>query len=840
MGFRFSFEKQQIFQERGLYLGDLMMGVDSSRESMVQMYSPSTSGCKYFNGYLLKGSFGNKVRTSLVQKINNVPEGGVYDHDEIKEFKEMRHMGPYEAHYYVMGTSQSHIYPPVEGALERHENSKLTAWFQLNRRPGPHRGKVYKDVVENYKYEDQVWKRSNRHTIGRLSPFVGTDFNSELYHLRLLLCNRTDVTGFDNIKTVEGQVHPTFKAACVALNLVENEEEMRLLMDELVLEQFPSTIRKTFATLLVNVNPLNPTNLWDNYKHKMAEDHLHEIYDDDELCFQLALRDIAEILDEFGKTLADYQLPDINDDVLARQNIEHVEEDIILNPEAADELINGLNVEQRHFFEDVRGAVFNENQKKFFLTGARGTGKTHTYNVLIDFLRSRGKKAVVAAYTGVAANLLKGGLASHKAFGLPFEDEGLGLSRSHLKLQSSAAKNLLEANVIIWDEISMVQGWHLHVLDRFLRDLMRKEEPFGSKIIILGGDFKQILPVVPGGSRADIVDAAVTSSNLWPLFEKYELTRNQRALEDQEYAEWLLKVGEGTANEEASTKIHLENNMVVNGKHKLRMDTKFPKREHHCFGKDIDKEDAHDAAILCPTNDCANFVNKLVLDRLMRGKDGDRVYLSSTTLEKSRELQDARDEQRLHYPPDYLDHLESASLPPHRLHLVPGANVMLIRNLRGGGLCNGTRLKVLKLYPNLVVCKVMTGSKKGETVAIFRVNFTSNEFSLPGKLRRRQFSLKPCYAMTVSKAQGQTLIREGLYLRTPLWCHGQLYVALSRVKCRQAMKILVEEGPNQGRVNANHGAALGGQQHLYPESHLCRSFASCKPKRICASRTARH
>ncbi|KAE8740957.1 hypothetical protein FOCC_FOCC013531, partial [Frankliniella occidentalis] len=543
-------------------------------------YSPSTSGCKYFNGYLLKGSFGNKVRTSLVQKINNVPEGGVYDHDEIKEFKEMRHMGPYEAHYYVMGTSQSHIYPPVE----------------LNRRPGPHRGKVYKDVVENYKYEDQVWKRSNRHTIGRLSPFVGTDFNSELYHLRLLLCNRTDVTGFDNIKTVEGQVHPTFKAACVALNLVENEEEMRLLMDELVLEQFPSTIRKTFATLLVNVNPLNPTNLWDNYKHKMAEDHLHEIYDDDELCFQLALRDIAEILDEFGKTLADYQLPDINDDVLARQNIEHVEEDIILNPEAADELINGLNVEQRHFFEDVRGAVFNENQKKFFLTGARGTGKTHTYNVLIDFLRSRGKKAVVAAYTGVAANLLKGGLASHKAFGLPFEDEGLGLSRSHLKLQSSAAKNLLEANVIIWDEISMVQGWHLHVLDRFLRDLMRKEEPFGSKIIILGGDFKQILPVVPGGSRADIVDAAVTSSNLWPLFEKYELTRNQRALEDQEYAEWLLKV--------------------------------------------------------------------------------------------------------------------------------------------------------------------MTGSKKGETVAIFRVNFTSNEFSLPGKLRRRQFSLKPCYAMTVSKAQGQTLIRE--------------------------------------------------------------------------------
>ncbi|KAE8740516.1 hypothetical protein FOCC_FOCC013961 [Frankliniella occidentalis] len=358
----------------------------------------------------------------------------------------------------------------------------------------------------------------------------------------------------------------------------------------------------------------------------------------------------------------------------------------------------------------------------------------------------------LAAYTGVTANLLKGGLTSHRAFGLPFEDEGLGLTRSQ------QAQNLEEADVIIWDEISMVQAWHLHVLDRFLRDVMRKEEPFGSKIIILGGDFHQILPVVPGGSRADIVDAAVTSSNLWPLFEKYTLTKNQRALEDQEYADWLLK--------------------------------------------------------------SANFVNELVLERLMRGKEGDRVYYSTTTLDKSRELQDARDQHRLHYPADYLDKLESASLPPHKLHLIPEANVMLIRNLRvGGGLCNGTRLKVLKLHPNLIVCRIMTGSRKGETVGIFRITITTNELSLPGKLRRRQFPLKPCYAMTVNKSQGQTLIREGLYLRTPLWSHGQLCVALSRVRCRQAVKIMGKEGQEQGRINANRGAAMAGN-NIYTLNHI--------------------
>ncbi|XP_052129258.1 uncharacterized protein LOC127750806 [Frankliniella occidentalis] len=113
----------------------------------------------------------------------------------------------------------------------------------------------------------------------------------------------------------------------------------------------------------------------------------------------------------------------------------------------------------------------------------------------------------------------------------------------------------------------------------------------------------------------------------------------------------------------------------------------------------------------------------------------------------------------------------------------------------------------------------MTGSRKGETVGIFRITITTNELSLPGKLRRRQFPLKPCYAMTVNKSQGQTLIREGLYLRTPLWSHGQLCVALSRVRCRQAVKIMGKEGQEQGRINANRGAAMAGN-NIYTLNHI--------------------
>ena len=59
----------------------------------------------------------------------------------------------------------------------------------------------------------------------------------------------------------------------------------------------------------------------------------------------------------------------------------------------------------------------------------------------------------------------------------------------------------------------------IEAVDRLFRDVCKIDGPFGGKVVVFGGDFRQILPVVPKGNRGDIVDACIGSSYLWPILD---------------------------------------------------------------------------------------------------------------------------------------------------------------------------------------------------------------------------------------------------------------------------------------------------------------------------------
>ena len=102
-------------------------------------------------------------------------------------------------------------------------------------------------------------------------------------------------------------------------------------------------------------------------------------------------------------------------------------------------------------------------------------------------------------------------------------------------------------------------------------------------------------------------------------------------------------------------------------------------------------------------------------------------------------------------------------MPPHKLTLKKGAPVMLLRNMHDAhGQANGTRMLIRKIHSRVVEAEIVTGCSIGKVVFTPRINSNPTDSALPFKFRRRQLPLGPAFAMTINKAQGQTLCMAGL------------------------------------------------------------------------------
>ncbi|KAJ8927550.1 hypothetical protein NQ314_019970 [Rhamnusium bicolor] len=162
----------------------------------------------------------------------------------------------------------------------------------------------------------------------------------------------------------------------------------------------------------------------------------------------------------------------------------------------------------------------------FFVDGPGGSGKTYLYNTLLFYINNVLRLSTIAvAWTGVAANLLIGGKTCHRTFRLPVSlDERCIVG---WPIDSWQSQYLQSAALGVWDEAPMSHRFAVEAVDRYFKELIRRPGTLmGGKCVLFGGDFRQVLPVVPRGHRASIIDASLKLSLLWHDFGRLRLQVN--------------------------------------------------------------------------------------------------------------------------------------------------------------------------------------------------------------------------------------------------------------------------------------------------------------------------
>jgi ATP-dependent DNA helicase PIF1 len=179
-------------------------------------------------------------------------------------------------------------------------------------------------------------------------------------------------------------------------------------------------------------------------------------------------------------------------------------------------------------------------------------------------------------------------------------------------------------------------------------------------------------------------------------------------------------------------------------------------------------------AILSGRNDDVDDLNAYILAKFPGEQ---RVYNSADSIPNTHP-----DQGGLMYPVEYLNSINCSGFPLAKLALKVGCPIMVLRNLDPGhGVCNGSRGIITRMRNRVLEVRLITGDHAGETVFIPRIKLRPTNDQVPFEFNRLQFAVRLCFAMSINKSQGQSLKDVGLDLRTAVFTHGQLYVAISRV-----------------------------------------------------------
>lgn len=371
-----------------------------------------------------------------------------------------------------------------------------------------------------------------------------------------------------------------------------------------------------------------------------------------------------------------------------------------------------------------------------FLTGEPGSGKTHTVNAYVRWLRERGIDPAITASTGIAATHI-GGMTIHSWSGIGIKDHLNDQDLDMIAQNKNVVKRVTSTNVLIIDEVSMLSQGTLSMVDAVCREVRRTTQPFGGMQVVLVGDFFQLPPVVrraPHGqgmfAHAPMTDFAFESPAWRDLQPLVCYLSEQYRQEDPEFLELLLAIRRGACTEE----------------HRAIL-------EYRAGGEPDDEVTqlyAHNANV--------DQINERALGNL--ASEAKRLKMESTG------------------PARLVDALKRGCLSPEQLELKEGARVMFTKNdhMRGRYV-NGTLGVVIDFNEDgLPVVETHDGRELVAEPDEWRIEDGGRVLA-----SIRQVPLRLAWAMTVHKSQGMSLDAAHMDL-SRAFEYGQGYVALSRVR----------------------------------------------------------
>ncbi|KAK9663635.1 hypothetical protein RND81_O263900 [Saponaria officinalis] len=467
------------------------------------------------------------------------------------------------------------------------------------------------------------------------------------------------------------EIHPysSFREAAYKRGLLEADNSIEKCLKEACQYQMPCVLRRLFATLLIYCQPKNPKELWNNFFPYLSEDFAFTFPSDSHRVAKLTLRSIACIIKSMGKSFAnfDFGVMNLDDDTTEERRMKEIE-DALNIPISEEDLraVSLLNTEQRHAYDIIYNRVRNKKCGAFFLDGPGGTGKTFVYSTLLANLRIKGIIALAVASSGITALNIAGDRTANYRFKIPINIEEN--QSSQISKQSALVELIRRCGLIIWDEASMAKRQSIEHFERTLRDICSTNRLFGGKVVVFGGDFRQVLLVIP-------------------------------------------KVGNGCPPYENGNDIKLPTTIVIQGQEcgslmEQLINVVYP--DVNLFSSNsmlMTKK-----AILTPKNEDTEAINSLLVS-----KQSGRQY-------EYKSFDGAVDITTEQYPIEFLNTLHPNGLPPHHLILKRNNPIILLRNLDlTSGLCNGTRLICKSFSANVIDAEIVVGHHKGERVFIPRI-----------------------------------------------------------------------------------------------------------------------